>query len=138
MSLERLLRMNKKEGSGEDSPHLKGRNEVMIHIESMSPEELESSATAAGLSESEKIAAEHWRTLCSLTDEFSQRQAVRDLYFAAKHPSLKKIFDTLNIGVGTGYNKAEWQQSNKLDELDKQFSPGNFESALEKIQKTLG
>jgi hypothetical protein len=135
MSLEPIRR---REAIHEDSDEIKARKATLEKIESLSPEEFESAVKGANLSDVEKISMEHWRGLTSLVDVFSQRQAVRDLFFAAKHPSLKRIFDSLNIGVGTGYNKAESQQNSKLDEMEKLFRPGDFEQALEKMQKTLG
>jgi hypothetical protein len=130
------MHLEKTEGneSAVESPEIKMRKEAIARIEGLSPEEFEALSTTAQLSDTEKASMTHMRDTGEWLARHYKSQDVRDLYFAAKHPTLSRTFQKLNIAVD---NPHDSEQLAKLDEREAGFTKYDFEQALEKIKSHL-
>src|SRR3989344_2682158 len=116
--------------SEEESPEMQAHLQTIDRIELMPNEEFESASEAAKLTEPEKAAMTHMRATSEWLKRFDRQDEVRHLYFAAKHPTLSRIFSKLNIALDNPYDSKELD---KLDEQEKQFSLFDYDQAIEKI-----
>lgn len=133
MSLESPAR-NKQEQSPE-SEEIKVRKYVLGKIESMTLEEFENAADSSNLSDSERKSLEHWRLRSETLDRVERGQEVRDMYFASKHPTMGAIFNKLGITTGSQSESAKF---NEMDKMEEEFSYGDLEEAIQKMQIHLG
>jgi len=115
------------------------RKQILRRVEDCSEQEFEKAADIARLNTTERDAMTHWRNSAQVLDTSKRAQAINQLYTAAKSPILHKIETELNIGPGSSIKQAvqESQAYEKLQEEEKGFTHGDFESAIEKLRGLL-
>ena len=132
------MTLDETEQKGEETPEMKTREAIAERITSMSPEDFNSTIKAAGLSEAESTAMKNMRDVEEWTQRIVRGGEIRNLYFAAKHPKLSRVFSQLGIGIVSGGGYDYSTEAEKFSKNEEGFTNYDWEQALEKLQKHLG
>lgn len=117
------------------------RKQLLDKIEAADQKDLDEAAKAAELSGAEKLSLTHWRENSHAIETLERGTDVEGLYFAAKNPTMAKVFNKLDVAPtnDSGKIRARYDEmTEKTDKMEEHFTDYDFETALKKIRGHLG